>query len=139
MIKWVPNPRFQHPSALLISGTTGAGKSYFVKNLIEQEGIEGDIKHIYYFMPRLENLDIQPLPHQQLYLMEGLPTRNWVDDMFKKENKNCMIIIDDMWSKCVEDPVIENLLTYGRRHFNVSLVFIAQNFYEKSRKAITLR
>jgi hypothetical protein len=140
LIKFIPDLRFQHPCSLLISGTTGAGKSHFVKLLIENDGIKGGINKIFYFMPRLENLGIRPSPQQQLFIMEGLPTQNWVDDTFTRdENKNCLIVVDDLWSQCIESPVIESLLTYGRRHLNVSLAFIAQNFYEKSRKAITLR
>ena len=140
--KFVPDMRLSHPCSLLISGATGTGKSYFIKNMIECEGIKGGLDTIYYFMPRLEDLDIKPLEHQILVTMEGLPTKNWVDDTFnigENTQSNCLIVIDDQWSACIEDPVIEYLLTYGRRHLNLSLFFVAQNFYEKSRKAITLR
>ena len=102
-------------------------------------GINGDIRQIYYFMPRLETLDIRPDPSQQLFLMEGLPTKSWVDDTFRKENKHCLIIVDDLWAQVVNCPVAEYLNSYGRRHFNVSLVYTGQNFYEKGKYAITIR
>jgi len=140
VIRYVPDLRFQHPCALFISGTTGAGKSHFVKRLIERRGIRGNIKNIYYFMPRLERLDIRVPARQELFPMTGLPTRAWLDETFKKQKRgNALIIIDDQWSSCVESKDCEYLLSYGRRHIGLSMCFLAQNFYEKSRKAITLR
>ena len=139
-LKWVPDLRFQHPAALLVSGTTGAGKSHWVKLLIENDGIKGDIEKIYYFMPILENINISPNANQQLFLMEGMPTRSWVDDTFKvNQDAKTLIVVDDQFSKCVQDQVIEHLLTFGRRHYGLSLIFIAQNFYEKSKNSRTLR
>ncbi len=140
VIRYVPDLRFQHPCSLLISGTTGAGKSHFVKRLIEKRGIRGKIKDIYYFMPRLERLEIQPPKKQELFCMTGLPTRAWLDETFKVPKKgNALIIVDDQWGDCVESKDVEYLCSYGRRHLKLSMVFLAQNFYEKSRKAITLR
>ena len=140
VISYVPDLRFQHPCSLLISGTTGAGKSHFVARLIEMRGIRGNIKSIYYFMPRLEKLDIITPPKTELYPMTGLPTKEWLEDNFKpnKDSKS-LIVIDDQWSDCVESKAVEFLTTYGRRHMKLSMIFLAQNFYEISRKAITLR
>jgi len=108
--------------------------------MIECEGVKGGFNVIYYFMPRLEEPNIQPLENAQLIVMEGLPTKDFVDDTFSESSQvKYLIVIDDQWSACIENPVIEYLLTYGRRHLNLSLFFVAQNFYEKSRKAITLR
>ena len=134
LTKLVPDVRFAHPCSLLIAGSTGTGKSNFVKNIIECDGIKGDIKHIYYFMPRLEPIDVKPGANQHLYLLEGLPSQEWVDDTFEIESDSkSLIVIDDLWSACIEHNVCEYLLTYGRRHLGVSLIFVAQNFYEKSK------
>ena len=91
-------------------------------------------------MPRLEPIDVKPGSNQHLYLLEGLPSQEWVDDTFEIESDSkSLIVIDDLWSACIEHNVCEYLLTYGRRHLGVSLIFVAQNFYEKSKKAITYR
>jgi Cdc6-like AAA superfamily ATPase len=136
----VPDLRISHPSSIFIAGATGTGKSNFIKNLIECDGIKGGTDVVYYFMPRFENLDINPPKGLDIYKQEGLPDQEWVNKTIEpyKERKT-LIVVDDMWNQCVESPVIEYLLTYGRRHLNLSLIFVAQNFYEKSRKAITLR
>ena len=136
----VPDLRITHPCSIFIAGATGTGKSNFIKNLIECEGIKGGTDVIYYFMPRFETLDITPPHGIDMYKNEGLPDQEWVDKTLEPyKDRNTLIVVDDLWTQCVESPVIEYLLTYGRRHLNLSLIFVAQNFYEKSRKAITLR
>ena len=139
LIRHVADLRFQHPCSLLISGTTGSGKTHFTKNLVEYKGIAGPITRIFLFLPRIEPVEIAAPTGQELFLMEGLPTQNWVDITFKSGPGNALIIIDDQWSRCIDSKVIEFLLTFGRRHLGLSLIFITQNFYEKSKISITLR
>ena len=137
--RFITDLRFQHPCALLISGTTGAGKSNFVKNVIERQGIKGTIRTIYYFMPKLETLDITPLPGQKIFYFAGLPTEKFVRDNFKESTRDTLIIIDDQWSAAIESEVVSNLAIYGRRHDGISLIMITQNFYEKAKRAIIIR
>ena len=77
--RFIHDFRFVHPFCCLISGTTGVGKSTFVKKLIEREMIKGVINEIYFFMPVIEKISIKTPPHQKVYLMEGLPTKEWVN------------------------------------------------------------
>ena len=129
---WVmSSTKFDHPTALFITGTTGAGKSHFIKKTIENEGIKGVINNIFYFMPYMEAIDIQPLPHQKLFLMTGIPTQRWLTDVFKKDYANdSLIIIDDQWTECCNSNVARSLLTHSRRHDRVSLIFVSHSFYE---------
>jgi hypothetical protein len=138
-VEKLPPLEFQHPTALLISGTTGSGKSYFTKNLVEYGAISGDIKNIWYFMPKYEHLDIIPPRNQKLFVIEGLPTKDWMDQQFKDKKRDNLIIIDDQWGKCVNSELCEHLLGYGRRHYGVSLIFISQNYYEKGTHSILMR
>ena len=80
--------RFVHPFCMLVSGTTGAGKSTFLRNLIEKEGIKGRINEIFYFMPRTENIKIRVPPHQRFVKMQGLPTQEWVDKNWKPDTSS---------------------------------------------------
>jgi len=137
--RFVEDLRFQHPCALLVSGTTGAGKSNFVKNIIERRGIKGRINTIYYFMPKMETLDITPNPGQKIYYFPGLPTEKWVRDTFHESTHDSLVIIDDQWSAAIESEVVSNLTTFGRRHDGISIIMITQNFYEKAKRAIIIR
>lgn len=136
--KYVPDLRFRHPCCIFISGTTGAGKSYFVKNLIECGGTDVTYDNIYYFMPRMEQLDIVPHKNQEMFYNQGMPEEDWINAHLKNGKKN-LLIIDDQWHKCLENPIVYTLLTHDRRHLGVSLCFISQNFFEKSKNAITYR
>jgi len=71
LTRFVPDLRFQHPTALLIAGTTGSGKTQFVKNLIEHGGIKGKINKIYFFLPRLEPLLIETDDDTKIFLEQG--------------------------------------------------------------------
>jgi len=130
---YVPNNlKFRHPTALFITGTTGAGKSRFISNTIEKSGIKGRINNIYYFMPHTEKLNIRPLPHQKLHLIQGIPTRRWLDKTFFPENnRDSLVIIDDQWTEAANSEVSKLLITYGKNHWGCSLIFVSHSFFEK--------
>jgi len=138
---WVPETtKFEHPCALFVTGTTGSGKSRFIANTVEQNGINGKINNIFYFMPRMESVDIQPQPHQRLFLMQGIPTQRWLDDVFEPDFQNdSLIIVDDQWTECCNSDIARLLITYSRRHLNVSLIFVSHSFFEKGPFSIIMR
>lgn len=137
--KFIHDLRFCHPFCILVSGTTGSGKSNFIKNVIEKNGIKGKINQIYYFMPRLEALNIDAGPDRRLYLMEGIPTKKWIDETFKESNRDTLIVVDDQWDECIESPDVKRLCNWGRRHLGVSLAFVTQNFYEQGKSVRVIK
>ena len=90
-------------------------------------------------MPKLENLEIAPPSKTEMFLQQGLPKEDWVKAHIKNDGKKCLIVVDDQWQKSLDCPVIYQLLTHDRRHLDVSLCFISQNFFEKSNNAVTYR
>lgn len=135
--RFVNDLRFQHPFCCLVSGTTGVGKSTFVKHLIERDGIKGVINEIYYFMPSIEKIDIKVAKHQKLYLMEGLPTKKWMNENWSptKTNKDVCFIIDDLWDEVLKDSTCKRICTWGRNHLGISTAFITQYYFEQHTKA----
>jgi len=129
---YIEDLRFEHPCCLLVSGASGAGKSDFIKSCIEHNGIKGEINQIFYFMPKSEETDITPQPNQRIYVMEGLPTQKWVDDLLSTGSTGTMVVIDDQWRQCLESQVIEDLIIRTRRHKKISLAFITQNFFQRT-------
>lgn len=126
-----PSLKFRHPTALYVTGTTGAGKSRFIYNTIEKKGIRGKIKNIYYFMPRYEKLDLRPLRNQKVFLFQGIPTKRWLEEtLIPNNNRNSLIIIDDQWTECANSGISKLLITWGRRHLGVSLIFVSHSFFE---------
>jgi DNA helicase HerA-like ATPase len=140
LTKYVKDLRFKHPTALLIAGTTGSGKSEFVKKLIENKGIKGKITKIYFFLARLEPLLIDTDETTKIFLEQGLPTQEWVTNTFKPGVDNqTLLIIDDQWTEAVKSAAVENLSCFGRRHYGVSLIYITQNFFTRSPRSIIIR
>ena len=139
LTKYVKDLRFKHPTALLIAGTTGSGKSEFVKNLIENGGIKGKITKIYFFLPRLEPLLIETNDETKIFLEQGLPTEEWISNNFKPGDNQTLLVIDDQWTEAVKSAAVENLSCFGRRHLGISLVFITQNFFTRSPRSIIIR
>ena len=127
----IPSLKFRHPHSMFVSGSSGVGKTEFIKNIIETDFIEGGINTIYYFMPYIETPNIVPLPHQEMILMEGLPTRKWIDSNFSLEGPfDTLIIVDDLWGACVKSDAIRHLLRYCRSHFQISMIYVTQYYFE---------
>jgi hypothetical protein len=136
----VPSIKFQHPCSIFVSGASGSGKTEFIKNIVEHDFIEGGINTIYFFMPYIETTVISPLPHQELVLMEGVPTMAWLNDTFSLNGpKDTLIIVDDLWGQCVKSEAIRHLLKYCRSHFGISMIFVTQYFFEGGKPSIPYR
>jgi septin family protein len=135
--RFVNDFRFEHPFCTLISGTTGVGKSTFVKNLIERDGIKGNIREIYYFMPEIEKISINVPQHQKLYLMEGIPTKEWISKNWTvaTSNKDVLFIVDDQWDDVLKDKTCKRLCSWGRNHLGFSTLFVTQYYFEQANMA----
>lgn len=135
--RFVHDYRFVHPFCCLISGTTGVGKSTFVKNLIEKKGIKGTIREIYYFMPEIEKISIKVPNHQKLYLMEGIPTKEWISKNWttSKTNKDVLFIVDDQWDDVLKDKTCKRMCSWGRNHLGFSTLFVTQYYFEQANMA----
>ena len=52
--------KLQTPVSMLISGSSGAGKTYFIKQLIQHQKFDVQPKTIYYYYPEeLGNIPVQ--------------------------------------------------------------------------------
>ena len=101
-------------------------------NIIEKNGIKGNIKTIYYFVLRLEQLDIEPHdPNTRLFIQEGLPSKKFVDELVEQNSGDVMIVIDDQWRDCIKNKQIDRLIFHDRRHIGYTLIFVAQNYFEQ--------
>lgn len=123
--------RFQHPTCLLVSGTSGSGKSWFIKNIIERNGIKGQINTIFYFVLQMEKFDLKPYsPHTRIFMEQGLPDKKFVDELMAEERDDVLIVIDDQWRDCLKNKEVDRLIRHDRRHNKYSLIFVAQNYFE---------
>jgi len=115
---------FKHPFTCIISGPTKAGKTTFVRQLIEKAKsfIEPPPKHIWWFYAEEQNFydDFK----DSVIFMKGTPNMAIVREYSKEPQ---LIIIDDLMYESNNDI----LFTRGCHHWNISVINIVQNIFHK--------
>ena len=122
---------FIHPSRWLIYGPSGSGKSTFVNNLIldsiELFGLQFDT--ILYCsgqgFPKFNKVNNVSI------LMCNSFTNSYIDNL--DSTKNNLIIIDDNMNIAANDILISDLFTKKSHHKNITVIFLVQNLFPKSK------
>jgi adenylate kinase family enzyme len=109
----------------MISGPSGAGKTWFVNKLIKHRNqmFSTHFNSIYWFygavIPKVDN-------HEKIHFIEGVPETLDIP-------ANSLVILDDLMSET--NGNIANLFTKYSHHHNLTVVFIVQNLFPKSKHA----
>jgi hypothetical protein len=122
--------RLRHPFTAIVAGPTGCGKTVFTFKLIKQAS-----KIIY---PAPEKIvycygEFQPIfcEYPQITFNEGLP------DVAQFDGKqSTLLIIDDLMSET--NDLISNIFTKISHHRNVSIVYLSQNLFFRSKQNRTM-
>jgi len=123
----------KHPKRYIIYGPSQSGKTTFVENLlINMKDLYGfNFDKIVYFsgkgFPNLDiinNINIIKLPSYD-FSQEFL-------EYFDKKEQN-LLIFDDSMHKLTNDLAVSELFTNESNHRNISVIFIIQNLFPKSK------
>ena len=124
---------------MLISGSSGTGKTSMALKLIENNHFSKPVKHLYYFgclSQASEKLDWHTkLPKIRVSYYEGLPNA----DFFENIEKNSLVIIDDMFEDAINSPEISRAFKVDSRHKKFGIILITQSIYEKGRFCKSIR
>lgn len=122
--------QFKHSATYLLSGPTGSGKTTFIKKFLRDrfELIEARIEEVVYCLPEEQVVD-ESIPYTKLH--RGVPEISMFSDL-----KPRIVILDDLLSS-VNSTVVE-LFTRGSHHFNLSVMFLVQNLFNKKIREISL-
>ena len=125
----IMDPRLKHPFTCIIAGSSGCGKTQFVLNLVKN----------------IESL-IHPIPQKIIWFYsEWQDEYNKVNAEFNESiPKLCdidkdtpkLMIIDDLMGKC--DDILLQLFTKISHHRNLSVIYITQNLFNKSKENRTI-
>ena len=133
----VASSKLQKPFRLIVGGPSGSGKSFFVKNLVENNHFESDFNTIHYIYP--EYLDECPISDFEtetpLECTAGLPS---CKDLSLIEN-NSLIILDDLMLEVSNCDNIARLFTVIARKKNISVILIVQNVYQQGKNFRNIR
>jgi len=119
---------FSHPFTCIVAGPTQAGKTCFVKKLIENS-------HRLFNTPPEKTwwcfMEEQPcyshLEHKVTFC-KGTPDLNLIR---QNEPQPQLLILDDMMQELKHNDGLVQLFTRGCHHWNISVIHIVQNiFYE---------
>ena len=94
----VKSAKFHHPASIIVSGSSGVGKTTMALNLVRNQHFSKPIKNLFYFGctgSMAEKLDWHTiLPDVAVTYTEGLPSETF----FSCVKKNSLIVIDDQVS-----------------------------------------
>lgn len=122
------SPYLKHPFTCICSGPTGSGKTYLVKQIIEQKAIEPFPRNIVWLYAQ-----DQPVHHslKNVTFYNGIPDD--IESRFTPGREN-LLIIDDLMTQCHSDERMTRLFTVGSHHLNLSIIFIVHNIFHQGRE-----
>jgi hypothetical protein len=121
---------FHSPFTSIISGATGTGKSQWIIKLIKNanEMIDPPPQHILYCYSEINN-DIINLKKNGVEVFNGVPTK----ELIMSKPKNLLLILDDLTND-INSDFLSILFTKGSHHWNVSVMLVCQNLFDKNVK-----
>ena len=131
---------FETPTRITIVAATNGGKTYFVKRLLENaKGMfSKEFENIYYhygsaYQPIFDEM-ARAIPN--LIFRSGLPQEEELHEISLKntDSQNCLVI-DDLMVELNNNPKYEKLWTVLSHHYNLTIVYLTQNLFEKGKGA----
>ena len=130
----------RHPFTMMVAACTGGGKTWFVKNLLEnrQQWISPTPQRIIWIYGQWQPLYVEMqriIPG--LEFVKGIPA-NIEDEQFLNPAIRNLIVIDDLMSEASNDKRICDLFTKGSHHRNLSVICLVQNLYYQGKESRTM-
>lgn len=121
---------FRHPFNMVVGGASGSGKTEWVYRFLEtyKQLITPPPAHVLYCYG-VFNDRVFDLQKRGVETLKGLPNESQI----RAREKPLLLILDDLMMEAKSD-FLDLLFTRGSHHWNVSVVFITQNIFEKSLK-----
>lgn len=135
----INDDKLPYPFRMLLSGSSGVGKTYFAGQLVENFDLfEKSPRSITYCYPKF--LREKPVNWDKtckipLRFSVGLPTQTDIDDF---EDHTC-VILDDLYDQALKSDAIDHLfrVTSGKR--NISVMIMTQNAFSQGRYGRDIR
>ena len=129
---------FTSPFRMILSGSSGAGKTHFAGELLQNNIFDSDFEYIYYFHPcYLEEAPVNwhdtmmiPVSYQT-----GLPSLEQLMSM----PTNSVVVLDDLMNKCIDDEVIDQLFRVISGKRKISVMIMTQNYFAQGKYGRNIR
>lgn len=127
--------KFIHPFTAVFSGPTGSGKTFFVRRLIEmrETKIKPSPSRIVYFYnyPQEWFSEMKDVEFVQGFNVEKIDELTCSSEHWK--SRNTLIVLDDLMDQAADSRLMSSLFYEGSSKNNLSVIFITQNMFLKSR------
>lgn len=124
------DPRWKHPFTAMVAGSTGCGKTTFVRQ----------------FLDNIEEM-MTPTPEEVVWCfgqfqegyrdLKGVVLREGVPDVSDfQDGKRRLVILDDLMSEA--DDRVTKLFTKGSHHLNLSIFHLVQDLFGRNKEQRTV-
>ena len=130
--------RLQAPFTSIIAASTGSGKTYFLKRLLENADVmihPIPVNIIYCYGQHQPLYDEMRKSIRNIRFVEGFPDD--LNAMFDPRQQN-LLILDDLVQELVDNIQPVNLFTRASHHMNLSVIFICQNMFLQGKFSRTI-
>ena len=133
---------FKPCSSIMVCGSTGSGKTMWIKKYIENMDYLYDgkqPKEILYCYGVYQSIydEMKEIPNINIMFREGLPSTDEIMD-FAEDGVHKLIILDDISHQVVESRDIELLFTQYCHHKCLSCIFVQQNLFQQGKYSKTI-
>ena len=130
---------FKAPFTCIVSGCSGSGKTTFVERVLKNraELINPAPTNVLYCFGELTPKILKWRHQQQLGITVhyGFPT----EEIIKSMTPNLLLVLDDLLTDLEENiKLVNKLFIRGSHHWNLSVILITQNIYDKSLRLLRL-
>ena len=134
--------RFVHPFAMIVAGIRGTGKTSFALKLLQRnrELISSPPLDTIIWFYGAAQMDVfnsvrAATFDQHVEFVHGLPQNKTVQELVSElHGLRKLIVLDDLMGKASSREDVADLFTHGR-HADMSVLFLTQNFFHKSKYA----
>ena len=129
---------FGGPFRIILSGSSGAGKTYFAEKILKSKRFDFNVDYIYYFHPCY--LDETPVNwHETMTIpvsyQTGLPTLEQMMSM----PPHSVIVLDDLMEKCILNDAVDKLFRVISGKRKISVMIMTQNYFAQGRFGRNIR
>ena len=120
--------KIKTPFRMLVSGSSGTGKTTFIENLLKSERIDKTFSTVFYCYPY--NLEEPPVNwHETLncnvQYMTNLPSLQFFDTV----EPDSLLILDDLWMDTCKSKYLVNAFKVFSRKKKVSIIIVSQSYF----------
>ena len=128
------DPSYKHPFSMIVSGTSGSGKTVFTMSLLSGDtevGVSPPVERVYWFYGEWQ--DKYAHAPSNFTFIPGLPS-NLDEHIGGDRSETKAVVFDDLMLEGGDSVVVAEAFTQKRHHHNLSVIFITQNVYVQGKQ-----